>query len=348
VVSTAAALGLTVLTLALFAGLGVWYSRGRIRGVEDLISARDSVGDGRTTATLIASVMGVWILLSAPEAGAGFGIAAVVGYAVGEGVPMLAYAALGPRIRRLIPEGHSLSEYAFARYGGAMYAFVLAVSALYMFVFLAAELTGISRALALVAGVPQWQTAVLVGGFVTDTGATWAFLLGLVENSLFLLVASFVVFVTYHLGVLLTNSTRGLLQSMHTVAYSTGVYMAVIFTVTWSLEVVAAPVARTLVRTIQLRFLYFFIDVMNAPLGRPFGPVETVDLANLTTIGQVFLAAEVVGVLYLMYSLYLGTRLNHRASRAESLIATAFVVVSPALYVIGNILLAVSNPGITL
>ena len=165
-VSTAAALGLTVVTLALFAALGVWYSRGKVRGVEDLISARDSVGEGRTTATLIASVMGVWILLSAPEAGAGFGIAAVVGYAVGEGLPMLAYAALGPRIRRLIPNGHSLSEYAYARYGGAMYGFVLAVSALYMFVFLAAELTGISRALALVAGVPQWQTAVLVGGFV--------------------------------------------------------------------------------------------------------------------------------------------------------------------------------------
>jgi len=166
VVSTATALGLTVVTLLVFAGLGVWYSRGRVRGVEDLISARDSVGEGRTTATLIASVMGVWILLSAPEAGAGFGIAAVVGYAVGEGLPMLAYVALGPRIRRLIPNGHSLSEYAYARYGGAMYGFVLAVSALYMFVFLAAELTGISRALALVAAVPQWQTAVLVGGFV--------------------------------------------------------------------------------------------------------------------------------------------------------------------------------------
>jgi Na+/proline symporter len=166
VVSSGAALGLTVATLALFTALGIWVSRGRVDSVEDLISARDTAGEGRTTATLVASVMGVWILLSAPEAGALYGIAAVVGYGVGEAVPMLAFSKLGPRIREVVPEGHSLTEYAYVRYGGAMYAFVILTSVLYMFVFLAAELTGISLALDHVAGVPQWQTAVLVGGFV--------------------------------------------------------------------------------------------------------------------------------------------------------------------------------------
>ncbi len=165
-VSTAVALGLTVVTLVVFTGLGVWYSRGSVESVEDLITARNSAGDGQMTATLVASVMGVWILFSAPEAGAGFGIAAVVGYAIGEAAPMLAYSKLGPRIRTLVPDGHSLTEYAHVRYGDTMYAFVLVVSALYMFVFLAAELTGIAGALSFVAGVPQWQTAVLVGGFV--------------------------------------------------------------------------------------------------------------------------------------------------------------------------------------
>jgi Na+/proline symporter len=165
-VSTAVALGLTVLTLVAFSGVGLWYSRGRIGSVEDLLTARDSAGEGRMTATLVASVMGVWILLSAPEAGASFGLAAAAGYGVGEALPMLAYAKLGPRIREVIPEGHALTEYAHARYGRAMYAFVIAVSALYMFVFVAAELTGIAAALSLVASVPQYQTAVLVGGFV--------------------------------------------------------------------------------------------------------------------------------------------------------------------------------------
>jgi len=165
VVSTALGLGLTVAVLLGSALVGLWYSRGRVGSVEDLVSARNSSGEGRTTATLVASVMGVWILFSAPEAGAGFGIAAVAGYAIGEALPMLAYAGVGPRIRELIPAGHSLTEYAHARYGDAMYGFVVVVSGLYMFVFLAAELTAISGALSLVAGVPEWQTAVLVGGF---------------------------------------------------------------------------------------------------------------------------------------------------------------------------------------
>jgi Na+/proline symporter len=165
-VSTTVALGLVVLTLATFTGVGMWHSRGRVGSVEALLTARNSTGRGRMTATLVASVMGVWILFSAPEAGAGFGIAAVAGYAVGEALPMLAYSKVGPRVRELLPAGHSLTEYAHARYGDAMYAFVLAVSALYMFVFLAAELTGIASALSLVAGVPAWQTALLVGGFV--------------------------------------------------------------------------------------------------------------------------------------------------------------------------------------
>ncbi|ELZ80502.1 sodium/proline symporter [Haloferax larsenii JCM 13917] len=165
-VGTDLALGLTVVTLVVFAGLGIWYSRGRVTSVEDLVSARDSAGERRTTATLVASVMGVWILFAAPEAGAGFGIAAVIGYAIGEAVPMAVYAKLGPRIRELMPDGHSLTEYAHARYGDAMYAFVLVVSALYMFIFVAAELTGIAGALAFVAGVPHWQTAILVGGAV--------------------------------------------------------------------------------------------------------------------------------------------------------------------------------------
>jgi len=166
VVSTAVTLGLTVAVLVGFTAVGLWYSRRTVGTVEDLITARNSTGTGRTTATLVASVMGVWILLAAPEAGASFGIAAVVGYAIGEALPMLAYSRVGPRIRDVIPNGHSLTEYAHARYGAAMYAFVLLVSGLYMFVFLAAELTGIAGALSLVAGVPQWQTAVLVGGFV--------------------------------------------------------------------------------------------------------------------------------------------------------------------------------------
>ena len=166
-VTATVALGATVAVLALFAGLGTWYARGRVGSTEDYISARNSTGGGRLTATLVASSMGAWILFSPAEAAAAFGgISALVGYGVGSAVPLLAYAFLGPRIREYIPEGHSITEYAYARYGTGMYVYVLLVSVAYMFVFLAAEMTGITGALALVAGVPLWQTAAVIGGFV--------------------------------------------------------------------------------------------------------------------------------------------------------------------------------------
>jgi SSS family solute:Na+ symporter len=166
VVSTALALGITVVTLAVFSALGVWYSRGKVSSVEDFISARNTTGTGMTTATLIASGMGAWILFSPAETGTWYGLSAVAGYALGSAAPMLLYVFVGPRVRELIPAGHTLTEYAYARYGAAMYGYVLVVSVFYMFIFLAAEMTGITLALALVAGVPAWQTAGLIGAFV--------------------------------------------------------------------------------------------------------------------------------------------------------------------------------------
>ena len=159
-------LGLAAATLAASAALGLAYSRGRVDSAESFVTARNAVGPGMLTATLVASAMGVWILFAPAEAGARFGgLSAAIGYAVGSALPLFVYAVLGPRIRRLIPEGHSLTEFALARYGRAMYGFVLLVSVFYMFIFLAAELVAITSALGIVGGVPRWQTAVLVGGF---------------------------------------------------------------------------------------------------------------------------------------------------------------------------------------
>jgi Na+/proline symporter len=47
-----------------------------------------------------------------------------------------------------------------------MYAYVLVVSVSYMFIFLAADLTAITNAMSFVAGVPRWQTAVVVAVLV--------------------------------------------------------------------------------------------------------------------------------------------------------------------------------------
>ncbi len=166
-VGTAAAIGATVAALGLTTLVGLWYSRGRATTAEGLLTARDSASEGMTAASVVASVMGAWILLSPAEAGAAFGgLPAILGYALGSAVPLALFVPVGARVREVMPEGHSLTEYVRVRFGRRFHAFVLVVSVFYMFIFLAAEMTGVSLALSLVAGVPPWVTAGVVGGFV--------------------------------------------------------------------------------------------------------------------------------------------------------------------------------------
>ena len=154
---------ITLLTAAAFVAAGVLSVRRRALGIEEFLVARSSAGTTLSTATLVASVIGAWVLLSPAETGTWAGIVALVGYSVGQAAPLAAFVFVGPRMRRLMPEGHSLTEYVWHRYGPAMYAFTLAVIVFYMFVFLSAELTGISEAVRLLADTPLWLTAGIVG-----------------------------------------------------------------------------------------------------------------------------------------------------------------------------------------
>ncbi len=166
-VETTVALVAVAGTLVAFAVVGAWGSRGRVDSVESFVTARDSLGTVALTGTVVASSMGAWILFSPPEAGAAFGgMTAVVGYAAGSALSLAAYAVVGPRIRALLPAGHGVTEFARARFGDGFGAYVLFVSAAYMFVFLAAEFTGVAGAVSALAGVPGWQTAALVGATV--------------------------------------------------------------------------------------------------------------------------------------------------------------------------------------
>jgi Na+/proline symporter len=124
--------------------------------------SRNSVGTGAALATIVASAMGAWILFSPPEVGATSGIAGILGYCIGQATPSALFAFMGTRIRFLMPHGHSLNEYVLHRFGNAMYLLTLGIIVFYMFVYLAAELTAIAKAVELMAGVPLWLTAVLV------------------------------------------------------------------------------------------------------------------------------------------------------------------------------------------
>ena len=154
---------ITVLTATVFVAAGVVYVRRRTLSLEDYIVSRSSAGTSVATATLVASVIGAWVLLSPAETGTWAGMVALIGYGVGQAAPLVAFIFVGPRMRRLMPEGHSLTEYIWHRYGPYMYVFGLGVIVFYMFIFLSAELTGIAGAVNVLADTPLWLTAAIVG-----------------------------------------------------------------------------------------------------------------------------------------------------------------------------------------
>ncbi|MEL6777145.1 MAG: Na+/proline symporter [Cyanobacteria bacterium J06597_16] len=140
--------------------------------LENYMVSRNQIGGSLALATVTASAMGAWILFSPPEAGSAFGgVTAILGYCLGSALAILLFVFVGPRLRQIMPWGHSLNEYVrhrFARgpWGLAMYWLTVAVMLLYMFVYLAAELTAIAQALQLVVNVPLAFTALMVMGVV--------------------------------------------------------------------------------------------------------------------------------------------------------------------------------------
>jgi Na+/proline symporter len=158
----AIALVVTLVTAGVFALLGLLHASKQTLNIEDYMVSRNQFGSGMTFATLVASAMGVWILFSPPEVGATSGIAGIVGYCIGSAAPPALFARVGPRMRRLMPHGHSLNEFVLYRFGNVMYALTLAIIVFYMFIYLTAELTAIAKAVQILAAVPLGWTALIV------------------------------------------------------------------------------------------------------------------------------------------------------------------------------------------
>jgi Na+/proline symporter len=155
-----------VLWLCLFAGLfavvGLLFARYHQDGLEDFIVARNSQNSLATFLTLLATTMGTWVLFGPAEAATWGGISAILGYALGALIPRLIMIPLGTRIRKIMPEGHTLTEFVYVRYGRVVYFFVLLIMLFYLFITLSAGLTGIAQLVALVAPVALWITATIV------------------------------------------------------------------------------------------------------------------------------------------------------------------------------------------
>jgi Na+/proline symporter len=158
----AIALLVTLVTAGLFAMLGLLHASKQTMNIEEFMVSRNRFGTGMALATIVASAMGIWILFSPPQVGATSGIAGIVGYALGSAAPMFVFSTAGTRLRQLMPNGHSLNEFVLYRFGNVMYLLTLALIVFYMFVYLAAELTAIAKAVEIIANVPLLWTALLV------------------------------------------------------------------------------------------------------------------------------------------------------------------------------------------
>lgn len=161
-ISSTLAIAITVLVLAGFAYIGFTAGGSATEtDIDDYMTARNSQSAMTLGLSFFASGVGAWVLFVVPEVGAFVGIVAVVGYALAQALPLVVFAQLGPRLRRVAPTGRSLTEFVKSRFGGVFHAYVIFVSVFYMATFLTAELTGIAS----------------VVGILSDTGPTVVILL---------------------------------------------------------------------------------------------------------------------------------------------------------------------------
>lgn len=142
--------------------LGLIHASRQTINLEEYMVSRNRFGTAMSFATIVTSAMGIWILFSPPQVGATSGVAGIVGYCLASAAPIFAFMWIGPRIRHLMPMGHSLNEFVLYRFGNAMYVLVLAIILFYMFTYLTAELTAIAKALQITAEVPLGWTALVV------------------------------------------------------------------------------------------------------------------------------------------------------------------------------------------
>lgn len=169
--SATTAIAALLTSLALFAVVGAT-SPARPTSRDDYLAARSSQGTLPLALSLYASGMGVWILFTPPIVAAFTGVLGAVAYALAAAAPLIAFGVLGPRVRRSVPAGITLSDWVRLRHGRAFQTYVAAVAVFYMFMFVTAELTAIGQVLALPAfgGTEAWIA--IVGTAAVTVGYT--------------------------------------------------------------------------------------------------------------------------------------------------------------------------------
>ena len=150
-----------ILICLFFVCFGLFFSKND-KSLSSYLNAGRSIQSRSLTASIVASCFGVWILIGPSEAATWGGIGAVIGYAFGQACPYLAMNILGPRLRAIMPNGNSLTQFVFARYGKSMLQLILILSVFYMFIYLCAEVTAIAKVVQLISVAALWKTSLII------------------------------------------------------------------------------------------------------------------------------------------------------------------------------------------
>ncbi|CAO6130698.1 PutP Na+/proline symporter [Candidatus Pelagibacterales bacterium] len=153
-----------VFVSTLFLFVGIFYSKKKVSLNTYLVSNRN-VGVFNLSATLIASSLGAWILFGPPTAATWGGFGSVIGYALGAAFPMIALIFFGKKLRVLLPKGKSLTELVLKRFGKNLFKLIFSLMIFYLFIFLCAEVTAISKLIYYISGLDVWISATIILSF---------------------------------------------------------------------------------------------------------------------------------------------------------------------------------------
>ena len=198
-----------------------------------------------------------------------------------------------------------------------------------------------------VAADPPQQVASLAATFGWNATEVWVFVRSFVENTAFLVTGSIAIFIVFHVAVVVFQTSQGLLQSVHTIVYASGMYLAAAYSFVWALSISeSVVVADQVVLAVQSAFVSTIIDLTGTNVTLPGGDVAMPDTAGMTMAGYVVLIGLSVSIVYLLYSLYAGVRTNHNGTRIQGLGTVVLVSSAPVVYVLGSIAASVLELGI--
>ena len=147
-----------ILTGLVFAYVSLKQLRAKISLNNYLVSDRNE-GTLALTLSLSASALGAWILFSPASAATWGGIGTVIGYALGAACPLILIYFFGPKLRKEMPAGVTLTQFVRKKFGHNFFKFTLVLIIFYLIIFLCAEVTAIALLLNFLADLPLWLTA---------------------------------------------------------------------------------------------------------------------------------------------------------------------------------------------